>query len=149
MVLGDAALLADDSVRQLLHLSPRPPPARLFFGTGFARPSPTSKCSNRIEITRVVRKKTARWPRVPLLALFTQFNLPLSMRRRRRDRPTHERHDQRHRRDSSARSPWGAGHSSEIRYSETIAPLHLISYRAGRSFHRTRLPSPAPQKFQA
>jgi len=62
-----------------------PPPARLFFRTGFTRSSRTSKCSNRIEITRVVCKKTARWPRVPLLALITQFNLPLSMRRRRRD----------------------------------------------------------------
>src|SRR5260370_23818535 len=97
MILGEAALLADDSARQRLLWSPRPPPARLFFGTGFARPSPTSKCSNRIEITRVVRKKRALWPRVPLLALFTPFNLPLSMRRRRRDRPTHPRHDQRHR----------------------------------------------------
>src|SRR5207245_8301756 len=133
MTLGDAALLAAASVRQLLHLSPSPPPALLFFGTGFARPSPTSKCSNRIEITRVVRKKTARWPRVPLLALVAQFNLPLSMRRRRRDRPTHERHDQRHRWGPSARSPCGAGHSWQIRYSETIPPLHLISYCAGRS----------------
>src|SRR6266566_7184694 len=139
MTLGDAALLAAASVRQLLHLSPSPPPARLFFGTGFARPSPTSKCSNRIEITRVVRKKTARWPRVPLLALFTQFNLPLSMRRRRRARPTHERHDQRHRWDTLRRSPCGAGHCSAIRYSETMAPLHLISYLAGRSFHPSRL----------
>ena len=47
---------------------PTSPPARLFFRTGFARPSRTSKCSNRIEITRVARKKKARWPRVPLLA---------------------------------------------------------------------------------
>src|SRR5712692_903853 len=53
----------------LLHpMSPRPPLARLFFRTGFDCAPRTSNCSNHIEITRVVRKRNARWPRVPLLA---------------------------------------------------------------------------------
>src|SRR5260370_41939814 len=53
----------------LLHsLDPISPPALLFFRTGFVRPSRTRNGSNRIEITRVVRKTTAPCPRLPLLS---------------------------------------------------------------------------------
>jgi hypothetical protein len=81
----------------------------LFFRTGFDRVPRTSNCSNRIEITRVVRKKNVRWPPVPLLAQRAQLNLPLSVRQSPRARATYERFNGRHLRDPSARCPSGAG----------------------------------------
>ena len=72
--LGRAVRLRTILRVNLLHpKAPSPALALLFFRTGFARPSRTSNGSNHIEITRVVLKKSVRWPRVPLLAELPQL----------------------------------------------------------------------------
>src|SRR6266478_535330 len=118
--LGRAVRLRTILRVNLLHpKAPSPALAILFFRTGFARPSRTSNGANHIEITRVVLKKSVRWPRVPLLAEFPQFNLPLSVRQKRRARATHERLVKRHLSGTSTRSPCEAPRSSRIGSSET------------------------------
>ncbi|SRR6266481_5500082 len=59
--LGRAVRLRTILRVNLLHpKAPSPPLALLFFRTGFARPLRTSNGSNRIEITRVARKRNIR-----------------------------------------------------------------------------------------